>query len=227
VDGKSGAVIRNFFAFNPNFTGGVYVATGDINGDCWSDIVVGADAVGGPNVIVYSGRTGALLANFFAYSPDFTGGVRVAAGDVDGDGFADIITGAGHGRRGPTSPLMSSRRLRDSGLSFFAFPSTFLGGVFVSVGDVNNDGTPDIIASTGADTNTPTEVTAFSGKSLASPTILDDFFPFGLNFTGGSQHRGQGSVFGDLNNIVAAAGPGGGPGSGGVPAQCRQHDNRT
>jgi hypothetical protein len=56
--------------------------------------VVGADAGGGPHVRVFDAGTGVEKFSFFAYDPDFTGGVRVAAGDVTGDGVADIITGA-------------------------------------------------------------------------------------------------------------------------------------
>ena len=35
------------------------------------------------------------VASFYAFAPAFTGGVSVAAGDVTGDGIADIITAAG------------------------------------------------------------------------------------------------------------------------------------
>src|SRR6266852_6250375 len=42
----------------------------------------GADAGGGPDVKVYDAVTGAVKGSFFAYDPGFTGGVRVALGDV-------------------------------------------------------------------------------------------------------------------------------------------------
>ena len=53
-------------------------------------------AGGGPDVNVF-GADGTFLAGFFAFDPKFTGGVRVAVGDVNGDGFPDIITAAGPG----------------------------------------------------------------------------------------------------------------------------------
>src|SRR5207247_372551 len=95
--GKDRSEIYNFFAFDINFTGGCFVAAGDVNGDGFADIIVGADAGGGPNVLVLSGKDRAPLLSFVPYHINFTGGVRVAAGDVNADGRADIITGAGVG----------------------------------------------------------------------------------------------------------------------------------
>src|SRR5262249_17446018 len=96
-DGVTGKKIQDFMAYNSRFTGGVFVAAGDINSDGFADIITGADAGGGPEVRVFSGLTHAVLRDFYAYSPYFNGGVRVAAGDVNHDGVIDIITGAGPG----------------------------------------------------------------------------------------------------------------------------------
>ena len=91
-DGKNGQVISEFFAYSASFTGGVFVAAGDINGDGTAEIITGPGAGGGPHVRVFS-LSGTVVREFFAYSASFTGGVTVAAGDVNGDGKADIVTG--------------------------------------------------------------------------------------------------------------------------------------
>src|SRR5262249_11744061 len=57
---------------------------------------VGAGQGGSPHVKVYN-ADGSLRFSFFAYAESFTGGVRVATGDVDGDGTDDVITAAGVG----------------------------------------------------------------------------------------------------------------------------------
>src|SRR5262249_21984946 len=120
--------LRSFFAYAANFTGGVNVAAGDVTGDGKAEIITAPGAGGGPHVKVFS-SAGALLKSFFAYSPTFAGGVTVAARDVDGDGRADVVTGAGAGG-GP-----HVRAFRGTNLSplhsFFAFDPDFLGGVYV------------------------------------------------------------------------------------------------
>jgi hypothetical protein len=65
-----------------------------------ADIITGAGAgtVGG-HVKAFDGATSAQTQSFMAY-PSFLGGVRVAAGDVNNDGFDDIVTGAGPGSVG-------------------------------------------------------------------------------------------------------------------------------
>jgi hypothetical protein len=57
------------------FTGGVRVGAGDLDHDGMPDLIAAAGPGGGPRVIVYSGRTGDMLRDFFAYDPSFIGGV--------------------------------------------------------------------------------------------------------------------------------------------------------
>ncbi|HLW67385.1 MAG TPA: CAP domain-containing protein, partial [Gemmataceae bacterium] len=92
-NGNTGQIIEDFMAYDSRFTGGIYVAAGDLKGAGHDDIITGADAGGGPDVKAFDGTTQNPLFSFFAYDPNFTGGVRVAAGDVTVHGYADIITG--------------------------------------------------------------------------------------------------------------------------------------
>src|SRR6185369_1692953 len=121
------AVEMNIFAYAPTFTGGVRVAIGDVTGDGVDDIVTAPGSGGGPHIRVFDGVTGTCKKEFFAYAPSFTGGVFVAVGDFDGDGYADIVTGAGAGG-GPHVRVFNGKSL---GLitEFFAFSASFLGGV--------------------------------------------------------------------------------------------------
>src|SRR5436190_14030042 len=115
-----------------------YVAAGDVNKDGFADIITAPDLGGGPLVNVFDGKTGATLLSFNAYDPAFRGGVRVAAGDTNGDGFADIITGPGYGG-GPLVRIFDGRT--GAGLlSYNAYAGSFVGGIFVAAGDVDGDG---------------------------------------------------------------------------------------
>jgi len=133
IDGASGATLRQFNAYDAGFRGGVYVAAGDVTGDGFADIVTGAGLHGGPHVRVFDGRTGATIAgplgSFMAYDPAFTGGVRVAAGDLNGDGRAGVITAAGPGG-GPHVRVLDGATGTEL-LGVFAFDPAFPGGAFV------------------------------------------------------------------------------------------------
>jgi hypothetical protein len=129
-NGVNLATERNFLPFGANFTGGIFVAAGDVNGDGVSDIITSADAGGLPQVSIFDGTTLAPLGSFLAFDPGFTGGVRVAAADVNGDGRADIIAGAGPGSS-PTVKIFSG--LDQSVINqFLAFEPGFSGGVYVA-----------------------------------------------------------------------------------------------
>src|SRR5438034_5869193 len=61
------------------------------------NIVTGAGAGGGPHVREFHHDGTDTGVGFYAYDAAFTGGVRVATGDLDGDKLDEIITGAGPG----------------------------------------------------------------------------------------------------------------------------------
>jgi uncharacterized repeat protein (TIGR01451 family) len=194
------SVIASFFAYDPAFFGGVYVAAGDADGDGRADIITGAGGSGGPHVKVFNGGTFATVSSFFAYDPAFFGGVRVAAGDVDGQGHADIITGAGPGG-GPHVKVFDGVTLAVEA-SFFAYDAGFAGGVFVAAGDLDNQGHADII--TGAGAGGGPHVKVFDGSTLA---VEDSFFPFDANFAGGVRLAVANRGADGLLDLVAAPGP--------------------
>lgn len=166
-------------------------------------IAVGADAGGGPHVQVFESHSGVLLMSFFAYDQGFRGGVRVATGDVTGDGIDDIITAAGPGG-GPHIKVFDGANgvlIRE----FFAYDAGFRGGVFVAVG-VNHDGHADIV--TGAGEGGGPHVKVFDGTSGA---LLSSFMAYDPAFTGGVRVAAA-EVTGDVEaELFTVPGKGGGP----------------
>ncbi len=177
-DGRTGQLVRQWMAYEPTFTGGVYLAAGDINGDGKADIVTGPGTAGGPLVKAFNGATGSTLTQIMAYDAAFRGGVTVAAGDINNDGRDDIVTGTGIGG-GPHVKAFNGRDYREL-QSFFAFDAAFRGGVTVAAGDVNGDGRADIVVGMGPGARSTVKV--FDGASRA---VLGNFDAFGANYAGG------------------------------------------
>jgi uncharacterized repeat protein (TIGR01451 family) len=193
----------------PGFHGGLYVASADLNGDGFFDVVVAEDTGGQPRVRVFSGKDGSLLDDFLAFTPDFTGGVRVAAGDVNHDGHADIVAAAGPGGA-PRVEVFEGSDLAQGvaipRLSFDAYEPGFTGGVYVATGDVHGDGIRKIL--TGEGPGGQPRVSVFDGITGAQ---LQTFLAFQPGFHGGVRVAAA-DVNGDGRpDIIAAEGPGGLP----------------
>ena len=141
----SGRLQFSFRAFPRNIPGGVYVAAGDINNDGRDEMMAGAGKGDKPLVRVYD-QKGKAVSQFYAYGKNFRGGVRVAAGDLTGDGRSEIITGPGPGG-GPQVRILDrhGKRVR---LEFFALSRSYHQGIFVSVQDIDHNGINRILVST-------------------------------------------------------------------------------
>lgn len=178
----TGKLLIDFFAWpQGTFSGGVRVAVGDVDGDGTPDIICGAGPGAMPEIKVFSGKTLALIRDYLAFGGNFAGGVYVSAADLNQDGKADVIVGAGAGALPEVVVFDGSDAASKKVLaSFFAFPQTFSGGVRVGVADVNKDGVADILA--GAGPSTSPQVSVWDGVTLQ---MIDRLFAFDQSFSGG------------------------------------------
>lgn len=200
-----GNLKSQFFAYSSTLRTGVSVAVSDLNGDGENEIITGPGAGGGPQVRVFDMRGNpTITAGFFAYATTVRNGVTVGAGDLDGDGEAEIITGtrAGSGPHvrtftGTGSPIFSQ--------GFFAYGTNVRNGVFVAACDLDGNSKKEIV--TGTDTGSGPHVRTFDrfGNAVFTP----GFFAYDQNFRGGTR-----LACGDLNSddrdeIITIPGPGG------------------
>ncbi|MFO0799996.1 MAG: choice-of-anchor Q domain-containing protein [Gemmataceae bacterium] len=150
-------LVAPFDPFGGGFTGGGYVASGDLDADGLDEFVVTPDQGGGPRVSVFSRNpdaTAAVRANFLGIDDaSFRGGARAALGDVDNNGTLDVVVAAGFGGGPRTAIFTGASVLAGSPArlvnDFFAFPGTdavnLRNGSFVAAGDVTGDGFADLI----------------------------------------------------------------------------------
>lgn len=177
IDGQSLRTVRRFPAFSPGFNKPVNLAIGDINGDGVGDIVAAPGATGTtPLVRAFSGSNGALLFSRFAYAANFKGGVSVAAGDLDGNGRAEIICAplTGNAARVVAFDAATGAMVRNSTISGAGSTN----GFSIAAADLNNDLKADIVLGALAGSS---RVTVVNGQTMRS---LGSFLAFGNATTG-------------------------------------------
>ncbi|MDB5313509.1 MAG: hypothetical protein JWO38_7711, partial [Gemmataceae bacterium] len=185
---------------DPNFRGGARTAVGDVTGDGFGDVAVAAGFGGGPRVSVVDGK--ALLSgrvthpfnDFFVFGGSdalsLRDGAFIALGDVNGDGFADVIAGGGPGG-GPRVRIVSGQDLLTKPAAqvgvianFFAGSANSRGGIRVAAKSLTGGKNADVV--TGDGELEGSTVTAYKGASLAAGGTdkISSFDPF-PGFLGG------------------------------------------
>ncbi len=183
----------------------VSIAVGNFDTDSEMEFVTGAGKGGGPHVRIMN-KVGSpeSLGSFYAYIPGFLGGVDVAAGDVDGDGIDEIITGAGPGG-GPHVKIFKVNGT-EFNAGFFAYDPKFKGGVNVTAADLDGDGKAEIITGPGPGGGPHVKIFKADGTQ-----VNGGFFAYDSKFSGGVDVGAAPAGGGQSSFIITGPGPGGGP----------------
>ena len=107
--------------------------------------VTQADCSPGPQVMVVDPFTGSVVTQFPVFESTFRGGARLALGDVNGDDVDEIIVASGPGRTGEIR-VYTKNGLELSAYRTQPFGPRYMGGVEVGAGDIDGNGTVDIVA---------------------------------------------------------------------------------
>ncbi len=121
-----------FMAFHPDYRGGIDVAAGDVDGDGRDEIGVCQKTQQAWCKVYKYNTSHTLLGEWKAYG-DFEVGASLDMGDIDSDGKAEIVTGAGFSG-GPQVRAFEKDGTAFSKVNFFAYDENFRGGVDVAIG---------------------------------------------------------------------------------------------
>ena len=221
--GADGSVLYTINGSSMNdWFGGAVAGAGDVNGDGIADLIIGAtgddnngNTSGSARVV--SGANGSTLYTFNGEAIDALGESVASAGDVNGDGFDDVIVGAGYNDAGGTDAGTARVHSGADGSLLYKFDGDDAGDYFGSwvagAGDVNGDGIPDLIVGAKFDDNNGSSSGSARVFSGSDGSVLYTFNGGGSNYSFGISVSGAGDVnndgFADL--IVGASGksPGG------------------
>ncbi|MEY2473546.1 MAG: hypothetical protein QOK28_2875 [Actinomycetota bacterium] len=190
-------------------TTGAFVAAGDVDGDHRAEVIVGGDRGNAPIVRVLDGATLASKSGFVAYDSSFTGGVRVATADVDGDGRAEIITAPGRDGAPDVRVFRWTGSAWQQIAAFAPYASDMTAGVAVGAADVNGDGHDEIVTAPGSSGNATVRVWSVQANGSVSQTA--GFTASASASTNGAWVAGFHLDGDNRDEIAVGAGAGGSP----------------
>jgi uncharacterized protein YegL len=177
IRGSDGVEISSVLAFDGT-SSDVRAVLADFNNDGVLDLVAGT----GPGVVgevrVFDGVSGKVLFRATPYESEFQGGIFVAAGDVTGDGRAELIVTPGVGG-GPRVIVYDGTNFAIRANFFWLEETLFRGGATAAVGDLDNDGKGELMIGAGVGGGPRVATFRIPLDNTVTPTrAIPDFFAF-------------------------------------------------
>ncbi len=187
-----------------NHFGNSVSEAGDVNGDGYSDVIVGAygyNSNTGRAYIVYGGTSMNNIADVIMTGEatnNVFGGSVSGAGDVNGDGYSDVIIGAGNYsfQTGRTYVYYGGASMNNTADVTMTGESTnyYFGGSVSGSGDINGDGYSDVIVGAQASSKAFIFYGGASMNNIADVTMAGEAISdrFGLSVSAAGDVNGDG-----------------------------------
>jgi uncharacterized repeat protein (TIGR01451 family) len=166
----------------------------DINRFVPKSIAVADDAGWSSSSLVrlVDSATGAMVAQAFAFEPDFKTGVRTALGDLDGDGKNELLAVPNFGRVGELVVFQQNvasngtvTLVKDARYNLQPFGAAYNRGLNLAVGDFTGDGLNDVAVSKSFGNGAVKVYESTPAAATGPLTLLRSFVPFRAG-TGGA-----------------------------------------
>jgi hypothetical protein len=200
---EDGSLVNSFMVYDENFLGGVNVGAGDLDGDGQGEIAVAPGADAAAEIKIFDGYGKPEVSEgFFAFDKNLKNGASVAVCDLDGDGRGEIIVGSGPWQETEIRLFKSTGEILDS---FKPAGINKWSGARTAAGDLDGDGTKEIIVAPGWGSTPEVQIFTLDGTFVRKFLVYAKNFRGGVNLTVGDQD-GDGR-----DEIIVGAGFTGGP----------------
>ena len=210
---SNGTITAGSFATKVDFvtsTGPLKVIIADINGDGKPDLII---ANSNNTVSVFKNTSSPATINTSSFTPrvnfnTFAGANSVASGDLDGDGKTDLVIGGGTGFS-VLHNISSGGNLDSTSFERNVLFASASATNSVAIGDLDNDGKPDLAFTTAANT-----ISIYKNTSVRG-AITTSSFASAVNFAVGPGPRDvkMADLDGDGKPELATINFGGGTGT--------------
>lgn len=156
-----------------NAAAGISMAIRDLGNDGQVEIIT-ANGLGMEPKISVLRQDGSEIGSFLAYGPEVKMGLNVIACDLTGDGFSEIIVAPQRGG-GPHIRFFDRFGSPMDGGGFFAYAGTFLGGVNLACGNIDDDAKEELITLPGTDGGPHIRIWKYQEGSIK---LTEEFFAF-------------------------------------------------